>query len=250
MILEKKIQPFIRLEIETFSTCNRRCVTCLRNSIPDRESVSSWFEPKALPFEDIRRIMEEAQAMGFYGEVCLSHYNEPLMDERIVEIAKLARSMNFSRVFFCSNADFLTEELASQLDGLVNDIGFSFYMDEPMKSERMNWCKGLFRKTHAKVGPGDHMVTHFSPIHDVVQISRKYKDNPCHLPQVRMIVNHKGQMLLCCDDLTGHFNLGTIYDGKTIEELWYGDEHQEYVLALMKSGGRSIHPHCQSCPRS
>lgn len=249
MSLNKRIGLFKRLEIETFSMCNRRCVTCLRNSIPDRESVVSWFEPTALPIEDIRRILVESQAMGFTGEVCLSHYNEPLMDDRIIDIVKMVRTMNFSRLFFCSNADFLTEEIASQLDGLVDDIGFSFYMDEPQKSQRMKWCSELFKKTKAKVGPGDHMVTHFSPIHDVIQISQKYKNKPCHLPQVRMIVNHKGQMLLCCDDLTGNFDLGTIYDGKTIEELWYSEKHQQYVISLMNDGGRSIHSHCSSCPR-
>jgi len=63
-----------------------------------------------------------------------------------------------------------------------------------------------------------------------------------------MIVNHKGQQLLCCDDLIGNFNLGTIYE-KSIEELWYSNTHQNYVLELLKSGGRKIHSHCLSCPR-
>lgn len=240
---------FPRLEIETSSYCNRTCKSCLRNSIPDRESTQSWFDQNLLPTDDFKRILLEAKEMGFSGELCLSHYNEPLLDKRIVELAQFARNTGFSRIFFCSNADFLTEELAKNLDGLIDDIGFSFYMDEPIKSKRREWVYSLFKRTKlVGTGDGEHMITHFSPLADVVQISLKYKNNPCFLPQKRMIINHKGQMLLCCDDLTGHFDLGTIYE-YSLKELWYSEKHQLYLKSLMKSGGRGVHQHCLSCPR-
>lgn len=223
----------------------------MRNSDPDREALESWFDKAAmLPIEDIERVMDGAIAMGCNQEVCLSHFNEPLADPRIVDIAKMARAKGFKRVFFCSNADYLTEELAEALDGVVDDIGFSFYMKDPVRSERKAWCKSLFKKTFAKVGDGDHMLTHYSPLSEnLIQISNRASSKPCNLPKLRFIVNHKGQMNLCCDDLIGRYDLGTIYDGKTIEEMWYSDVHQKYVIALQKPGGRSIHPHCVACPR-
>lgn len=251
--MEKKIGLFKRLEIETHSTCNRTCPTCLRNSIPDREATKSWFEPNSMAIDDFERILDQSIAMGFRGEVCLSHYNEPLMDERIVELARLVRSKNsFSRLFFCSNADFLTEELASNLDGLINDIGFSFYMDDPVRSKRVAWVKSLFKKTRLDISLGDpldaHMVTHYSPKVDVVELGRRHVNETCNRPIQRMIVNHKGEMLLCCDDMIGHFGLGTIHE-KSIEELWFSDVHQNYVLSLRTRGGRRVHPHCENCPR-
>jgi radical SAM protein with 4Fe4S-binding SPASM domain len=242
---------FHRLELETSSWCNRTCVGCVRNSEPDRDLVASWFDKTArLPLEDIGRVFRESKDMGFTGELCVSHFNEPLYDDRLVDILKMARGMgHFKRIFFCSNADYITPELAGEIDGLVDDIGFSFYMDEPVKSQRKTWVRSLFKKTDAQVHGGDHMVTHNSPLGDVVQISKRHRSKPCHLPKRRFIVNHKGQMTLCCDDVFARYNLGTIYDGLTMEELWYSDEHQKYVLALEKPNGRNIHPHCQSCPR-
>lgn len=247
--MDKKIKLFKRLEIETFSNCNRKCVTCLRNSIPDRESTKSWFGNNELPIEDIERVLKQSIQMGFKGEVCLSHYNEPMMDDRIVDIAKMTKSMGFSRVFMCSNGDYLTEELASNLDGVLDDIGISLYMDEPNLSKRRDWIRTLFKKTKlSPIQPGVHMATHCSPTFDVASLVRNHQSNPCHHPTVRMIVNHKGQMLLCCDDLTNNFDLGSVHES-TVEELWFSEKHQNYVLSLSKRNGRSVHPHCMSCPR-
>lgn len=252
--MNKRIKLFSRLEIETHSMCNRTCPTCLRNSIPDKIATESWFKPNSLSTEDFKKVIEQTCELGFRGEICLSHYNEPLMDERIVELAQLAKDMNcFSRIFFCSNADFLTEELAKGLDGLINDIGFSFYMDDPVRTKRIAWVKSLFNKTRLDISPGNpldvHMVTHYSPKADVIQLSGRNKNNPCGKPQQRLIINHKGEMLMCCDDLIGHFDLGSIHT-KSVEELWFDEKHQDYVIALMSAGGRKIHPHCLSCPRA
>lgn len=246
--MNKQIPMFSRLEVETQSTCNRFCGTCLRNSIPDKEATSSWFSKNQLQTEVIHRVFHEAQAMGFTGEVCLSHYNEPLMDERIVDIARYAKNLGFKRVFMCTNADFLTEELAAGLDGVLNDVGVTIYLDEPKFSKRWAWVKSLFKATRVDGGPADHMVTHYSPLTDTIQLSRTMSGRTCNRPLQRMIVNHKGQMLLCCDDMIGNFKLGTVHDN-SIEELWYSDEHQRLVSSLLRPGGRSVHQHCLSCPR-
>jgi len=251
--MNKRINIFPRLEIETQSTCNRTCPTCIRNSIPDRESVSSWFEKNQLPIETIEKIFVESTKIGFRGEVCLSHYNEPLMDERIIEIAKMARKFQFSRVFMCSNGDFLTENLANELDNLMDDIGFTLYMNEPTRSKRDMWIRTLFKRSKIKIahytdGEHDRMITHNSPLVDASSLAKKFSNNPCHHPQKRMIINHRGQMLLCCDDLVGNFDLGSIHES-SIEELWYSEKHQDHVISLMNYGGRKINQHCLTCPR-
>lgn len=243
-----RIRLFQKLEIETCAMCNRFCETCLRNSVPDRESVASWFEDNYLHEDVVRRILQESWDLGFRGEVCLSHYNEPLMDPRIVNLVQIAKDIGYSYVFFGSNGDFLTEELAADLDGLVDYIGFSFYMDEPKKSERMAWVRGLFKKSKITLGKGDHMVTHFSPNTRLLQLIKNHVKRPCHLPQKRLIINHRGQMLMCCEDLVGNFDLGSIHDSN-VEDLWYSEKHQKLVRELERPGGRGVHPHCVSCPR-
>lgn len=247
--MTRQIPLFKTLEIETSAQCNRKCPGCLRNSIPDKESTSSWFKDNLLLDDTFKRILYEARQMGFNGNVCLSHYNEPLLDPRIVDLARYTKQMGFVHVFMGSNADFLTEDLARELDGSIDEIGFALYMLEPKLSERASWIKSLFKKTHVTANYGDHMITHFSPLDDHEALAAAHCKNRCMHPFKRMVVNHRGDMLLCCDDLTGHFDLGSVYTN-SLEELWYSEKHQELVLALSQPGGRAIHPHCLSCPRA
>jgi len=241
---------FKYIDFETISTCNRTCPTCIRNSHPNRKALSSWFEPNYLEMETIREALDQSVALGFTGGVCLSHYNEPLMDERIPEISSLVRSYpQFDTVYFHSNGDYLTEEMAKDLDGRLDRIVFSLYMAEPKKTERKNWIQSLFHKTKADViTQSDHIATHFSPSFNLKELIDKNKGKPCAEPRIRVIINHRRQYLLCCDDVIGNFDLGT-FPETSISDFWFGDKHMEIMENLKHSGGRSKYPYCSTCPR-
>jgi len=246
--MDRRIPLFRTLEIETRSTCNRSCPGCLRNSLPDRERARPWFEPAELPAQTLERIFREALALGFRGPVCLQHYNEPLQDARIADLALLARRMGLQGVFICTNGDFITESLAARLDGAFDHLRIALYMDEPVKSERQAWLTSLFRTTSLAFTGGEHIPTHFSPLFDVAALAARHRLRPCLEPLQRLVINHRGDMLLCCDDLVGHFGLGNVGE-RSVEELWFSEVHQRLVLGLQEPGGRLMHPHCESCPR-
>jgi radical SAM protein with 4Fe4S-binding SPASM domain len=247
-MIEKRIPLFGQLEIETSSTCNRTCDACIRNSHPDRDAVAPWFEPNKMPTETVLRLFTEARNMGFGGTVCLQHYNEPLQDERLAAFGRAAKDVGFPYVFTCTNADFMTEERAAELDGTFDELQIALYMKEPVKSKREAWLRTLFHKTRLTFTGGGFIPTHYSPVFPVKVLAAQHQLRPCSEPLRRMIVNHRGDMLMCCDDMTGHFALGNVHE-KSLEELWYGARHQDLVLALQRAGGRSAHPHCLSCPR-
>ncbi len=237
------------LDFETIGSCNRTCPTCLRNSYPDRDAVASWFGKNYLEEELIYDAVEQALAMGFRGGVCLSHYNEPMMDERLPRIAHAVRSYDkLNTVHLNTNGDFITEELAAQLDGALNFMIITLYMDEPIRSERAEWIRSLFKHTvlRIKVNTG-HDTTHFSPSSDLNTLIEERRGNRCDQPNNRVIINHRRQYLLCCDDLIGNFDLGT-FPEVGIEEYWNG-KRREIANTLSENGGRSWHPHCEICPR-
>ena len=260
------IPRFRFLEIETRSTCNRRCAACIRNSHPSREAIQSWFEPNELPLDVIDRVMAEARALGC-ATVVLSHYNEPLEDLRLGSIATMARSHGFSCVWAATNMDLMTPERARELDGKFDDLfvalyptaGFPYRRPGPLlegpeeAEERAAWLRSLFHETRLdmrarEADGGMHIPSHFSPIHPVDELAKKYSGYPCHEPTNRMIVNHRGDMLLCCQDVVGHFALGSVHD-TSVNALWYSARHQALVRALSKPGGRSVHTHCTTCPQ-
>lgn len=255
------IPVFLMLEIETRSTCNRRCAACIRNSHPDRGAVQSWFEERELPLETIYRVLLQVREMGcrFVG---LQHYNEPLEDKRLATIAMVARGMGFNFICAATNADHMTPDLAAKLDGKFDQLDIALYPtdqypfkrvsssgagpDEPQ--ERADWLRTLFHKTKLNIMLAGHVASHFSPSHPTAELAAQYAGCPCHEPTVRMIVNHRGDMLLCCQDVVGHFDLGSVHD-TSVRDLWYSKRHQSFVRALSKGGGRAVHSHCRTCPQ-
>ncbi len=248
-IITNGIKFFDQFELETSSFCNRTCSTCLRNSIPDRAAVSDWFNQTFLPLDTIHGLFEQLLDMGFDGHVCLQHYNEPLLDPRIIDIGRYVKGLRkFKSVYICTNADYINEGNAAELDGVFDVMNVSLYMDAEMQAIRMKYLNGLFSKTSLYYTQGIHIPTHNSPKFDVVQLSGRYIDHPCYEPPRRLIINHKGECLLCCTDMIGHFGLGNIKD-YTLEELWFSDKHQQIIKDLQSAGGRRKYPHCVTCPQ-
>lgn len=235
------------LEIETSSLCNRRCDTCLRNSYPNRECVSSWFEENYMPMEDILEIVRQTNEMGFDKRINLSHYNEPLLDPRLSEIGKEIKKFGrYTELTFHSNGDMVTEELAEELDGVFDFISFALYGSKEREEERYNYILPLFKQTRLLFVRNIHMVTHFSPDPTLEDRIQTHINNICMEPQFRLVFNHKGQMLFCCEDLVNHFNLGS-FPEQSVKELWYNV--QDKIDILKNPGGRKLLPYCSICPR-
>jgi len=230
---------FPQLELETHSLCNRRCPACLRECHPDREAVRPWAEGKDfMPTSLVRRLLSEASSLGCRS-VCLQHYCEPLLDPRLPYFGRAAQDLDYEQVFACTNGDHLTPELARDLDGVFTLLIVALYgQGQPEREARL---RGLFVRTLLQFTGGHHFPPHFGAVP-----TEPCLDRPCLEPARRMVVNHRGDMLLCCDDMVGNFGLGNVY-GSSIRELWGSEAHERLVTTLRE--GRRVHPYCQACPR-
>lgn len=228
---------FNAFDLGTSSYCNRRCPSCMRNSWPDKAESAHLFKQAFMPMEMIDAAFKQVVDTGYRGRLCLAHWNEPLLDPRIVEIAKLAKSYKRFSVYLATNADYLTPELASKLEGVLSMIRVSLYGDCVSKADEI---RRMFKKTRVLVR-GMHNITHFSPL------GRSLADLPCIHVVRRLIIDHAGRYLLCCDDLVGSFDLGTFPD-VSVKDYWFGEKHQKIIETLGKPGGRRAYPHCETCP--
>jgi radical SAM protein with 4Fe4S-binding SPASM domain len=236
------------LSIETSSDCNRTCGTCIRNSDPDRARVEPWFQHNLMSWDLIRKIFDDARSMGFRHDLCLSFFNEPTMDPRLPEIVDLAITYPFRNIFMHSNGDFMTPELAAQLDGKLTWIYFSLYCDDAAKTKRAAQLREWFTKTDVRFSNGMHGVTHFSPGVDLGSVLSQVRDLNCTEPQDRFIINHRGEMTMCCEDMGGNFELGNVRD-QCLRDLWFNARHQQLVRQLQRPGGRRGLAYCENCPR-
>jgi hypothetical protein len=213
------------IDFETISSCNRICPTCIRNSHPERDKVQSWFESNYLPIDTIKLALDQCVELGFTG------YNR------------------FDPIFLNSNGDFLTEELAQSLDGVLDRMLIALYMDEPKKSERARWIESIFHTTDAiPLTQADHIPTHFSPKFNVQELAKRYSGRRCGEADIRVIINHRSQYLLCCDDVVGNFDLG-YFPEISIKDMWFGERRTTIANNLKEDGGRHKHPYCATCPR-
>ncbi len=240
---------FKYIDFETSSLCNQRCPTCIRNSHPDRQAVKSWFEMNLLPIGVIDNALNQCAELGFTGGVCLSHYNEPLLDNRIAMIAHLAKSYGrFSPIFLHTNGNFLTKELATTLDGALDKIYISFYDKHDLK-KKAGWTESLFDITKVQnLTMSEHVPTHFSPKFDIEKLIKERSNRLCREPTIRVIINHRRQYLLCCDDVIGNFGLGT-FPEISIKDYWFGAQRTRIEADLLSKEGRYKYDYCRSCPR-
>lgn len=250
--LKKPLEMFTRLHIETHAFCNRKCFTCIRQNDPLK---TRWNNGKkienrmSLPL--IFDILEQARRIGFNKDICLQFLNEPLIDNRLPEIARYAKKMGFSCVYVNTNADCIDPHLAKELDGNFDFLGISLYDFSRETREylhRKEYLLGLFKKTKLHFYEDKHLTTHYSPNENLKTLIKKRADTSCNnWCGNRMIIGYTGEMLLCCEDIAGYWNLGNI-ENTLLEKLWFSDKHQQIIQTLRQPGGRSKYSYCSQCP--
>ena len=94
-----------------------------------------------------------------------------------------------------------------------------------------------------------HLVSHFSPYVNLDETIVACRPMACRRETgLRMIVDYRGEMLLCCDDIAGLWDLGNAKE-QTLEELWFSPKHLAILATLSEPGGREAYGFCRICPR-
>jgi len=258
---------FKNLIVEISSLCNRRCPTCIRQTDPTRSRWNEDGTPKniKLAAKIVYSVIDQAVAMGYKDWVAFYLYSEPLLDwQRFFKFVQYAKKRGL-KTRLDTNGDVLTPEnpdskkIAKLIDTLITGFVIDRYyitmdhMPTTKAIERTKYLEGLFKRrlgwesTHAIYG--EHIVTHYSPrkqeLERLIKLRRNWP-SPCYLTR-RMIIDYKGEMLLCCEDIMANWDLGNIYDS-SLKQLWYSSKHQKIVKTLAEFGGRLKYKYCSICP--
>ena len=183
--------------------------------------------------------------MGYNGRLCLSFFNEPLLDKRIPEFADYSRRKGL-KPYLVTNGDFLSKDVASQLDGSLYRIVVSIYGPDPNNTRKKN-ISSMFSKTPIKY-KGDHSVSHFMKIEDYKKCVERTSSCGCQEPSQKMIIKYNGDSAMCCEDVANNFDIGNIFN-RSLSDIWF-DKNRQYISnRLKKRGGRMLFKYCRSCPR-
>ena len=226
---------FTSITIETTAHCNRKCTFCYNNfdRFPRKRDLGIMEE------ETWIKIIDELSLLNYSGRISPHFYGEPLLDKRILQFVTYAREKcpeAYIRIH--SNGDMLTETL---LQGLIK-CGLNTILMTNYDDSKKPYLERLAQQYEDYVIYRAH-----------TDFTLKKKDGtsydaetPCLRPTSQMVINWKGNVLLCCNDYYEEYVLGNIKDASLLK-IWNSKKFQKYRRILSKKGGRTKIALCKRC---
>lgn len=221
---------FKQIDIEICSMCDLKCTYC-PNSVIQREDV-------LLDEILFYKIISELQTVRFYGTVVLNMFNEPFLHPKIIEyVVYIKKMLPYCQIDLYSNGNHLTKEIYDKIEPFINVI----IVTKHSGSKNTDLCS-----TFKKVLIGDLLSLPKGSLHNRcgVMTNIKTKARACFAKMDKCIINHKGDMLLCCDDFLGESCIGNVRNN-TIFELWNSQQSVDFRNGVKT--GVFTHEICKKC---
>ncbi len=200
---------FSYLEIQTVTECNRSCPICPVSSDPIEEA----FMEEGL----FKKIIGEVGEIGFNGRISPHFYGEPLLDERLPRLMKYAKEkIPESKIIIFTNGDLLTKKKLEELldngvDGFLvtqyNGKGLRLLNElEPEQRRRISY-KVLSDRSYLFNRGG------------LVSPKRVRRMNRCFYPSDSLVIDFKGNVVLCCNDYHSNHVFGNLQSEDLVDVL-------------------------------
>lgn len=227
---------FYSISIETSTYCNRKCEYC-PNALYE---TPEYYMDKDL----FRKAINDLKRIRFRGSIGYNHYNEPLLDPRIVTLIRQAvTELPFAYHLLFTNGDYLTMEMARQLvDAGISQIHVTNHSRDPQP---------LRKKLQPVLDAFPSTITYKENMFDSASLTNRggemeyiqTRHEKC--PNGRQFVlTWTGEVILCCEDYHRKYVLGNIKD-QSIKEIWNSRKNRTLRRQLRKKDFRL--PICKAC---
>ncbi|MCM0758043.1 SPASM domain-containing protein [Sporomusa sphaeroides DSM 2875] len=238
---------FQTIEIETINRCNSTCSFCPVNKNADTR------EFKIMDQQLFISILQQLKDLNYSGSIGLYSNNEPFLDERIVDLARLAKEqLPNNHLYLYTNGTLLTLKkflaIIQHLDRMyIDNYNDKLKLSTPVKTIH-KYCKD--NKLYL-----DKVRIRLRKLNDVLSTRggqapnrKQEKIEPltygCYLPFRQMVIRPDGKVSLCCNDALGTMTLGDLTK-ETIGNVWYGETHRVIQEKITK--GRYDIDLCRGC---
>lgn len=216
------------LEINITDACNRACEFC-----PHSEEEYQFRTGRA-QLSLFSVIADQLNEKNYTGSIVLCGYGEPTMYKQLKDAVSIL-STTTSKIELITNGELLTKEKVNGLfDAGLDVINISVYEEQYADHARsliedLNPDQWLIRNRY--LGQIE-LVNRIEIRNGLLQ----QKTSPCWLLAYKMIVNHNGDVMLCCNDWTRSNIYGNIYE-TNIWTIWSENLHSKRLELL--SGQRN-----------
>jgi radical SAM protein with 4Fe4S-binding SPASM domain len=232
-LLKRKTFDFpIAIEIETITACNRRCLYC-PNSKFERGLIKN---KKFMDIKLFNKIIDDLAQVNYDGRISPHFYGEPLLDERLLSIIKYTKEkLPNSQIVIFSNGDLLTINKYEELKK-AGIHKFIITQHSPEMSENM---EKLFEYQKNEKNP--IKIEYLTNLNQGALDNRGGLVNPkkvnkrkrCHLPFSVMVVDYKGNVILCCNDYHSSIKFGDLKKEKLFD-IWNKPFYKKIRYDLLK----------------
>lgn len=233
------------VEIETCSSCTRKCKWCLFGCYPNRRPANN----QLLETNIIEMVLKDLKRNQFKGTIALYSINEPLLDSRIQsgEIIYLCKKILGSsvKVSFTTNGDLLSTTGARKLISCGLDcLKISCYDDKGYeKAQKIRkLTEQILVLDQRRYEKGKCESNRGGSIKSLRNLGRNFSS--CCMPKYRTVVGWDGQVRLCPHEMLGKISLGNVYEKKLSEILM--DEQAIELRASLEKDRMRVYP-CNLC---
>lgn len=221
--MSKQPAKYSIVAIETQTGCNYRCSFCPIGKIP--------MPSGRMSMELYLSILD--QLRDFDGVIHLYLFNEPLLDKRIVEMARLAKERTKAKVELQTNGSRLTKELAEELTPYATLVVNEYRPDNEVLNKVKSFeMKDNIMKDNIILVERNPNATLTNRAGNVPGRPIVYLNNYCVRPFTQLYIAHDGRVVLCCQDWSFEEIMGDVTKN-TIDEIWNGEKYRQFRTSLL-----------------
>lgn len=234
---------FQQVLVETRTDCNNNCPFCPHAFNKKPLGIMTW--------ECYITIIDQLVSIGYNGRVALMLSNEPLLEDRLEDMIKYAKSKS-QRLFIdiTTNGRLLTVELLDKLFSIgLDNININDYRGDRDKNpekwssniELVHDAYGNNPKVYFKKRSFDEKLPNYAG--NIPQEFEKEDFGFCNYPFRKLTIAYNGDILLCCDDFMYDTCFGNVMKDSLIDS-WNAKLYNDYRLALLNNRRIGL---CSAC---
>jgi hypothetical protein len=198
-----------------------------------------------MTWETLNRVLDELESVKYDGRIHLYLLEEPLCDDRIVDITALVRKRFPSNIIYMStNGDYLDTKI------FVRDLfkaglsELSVMMYDNKNAERLKKYSGF---PHLALINKDEMGECWYNRGGNIDVKCDSPVEFCEWVLQKLYITRKGEIILCCSDYNYEVIYGNLME-QSLMDIWLSPKYKLYRIAHFFKHGQTL-PLCDRCNR-
>jgi radical SAM protein with 4Fe4S-binding SPASM domain len=181
-------------------------------------------------------LLYQLSDFDYKGQLAPCFYNEPLLDKRLPEMMRTARTvLPKAQLTIYTNGSLLTTRniltlFNSGLDGMVISQYEENLPKDDVRHVLSDLPQNIKKKIRYRILKNDQYLSNRG---GMVKIKKSIKKKRCYQASTDAIIDYEGNVLLCCNDYKIEHVFGNIED-KHILEIWNQPDYKKVRRELRK----------------